>query len=148
MVTQAHDRLTVQKCERLFDEIFQRITTHVSQENRCAGRGPDDLPSLPRNPNAERFSIIDTPQRLYDAAAMSETLTIRVPAGEKARWEKAAAAVQETVAEYVRKAVRQRAQTGETSPWEKHLGSAEATVPPPTNANVRRSFVSRSPRKR
>lgn len=94
------------------------------------------------------FHNIDTPQHLYDTAAMSETLTIRLPAREKAEWEKAAAAVEETVAEYVRKAVRQRAQTGGASPWEKHLGSAAVTVPPPTNANIRRAFRQRARRKR
>ena len=41
--------------------------------------------------------------------AMSETLTIRLPAEEKAQWAKAAAEVSESVAEYVRKSVRQRA---------------------------------------
>ncbi|MBI2948876.1 MAG: hypothetical protein HYY23_14645 [Verrucomicrobia bacterium] len=74
---------------------------------------------------------------------MSETLTIRVPDGEKAHWEKAAAKVKETVAEYVRKAVRQRAQAGEVSPWEKHLASADVAVPAPTNANIRRAFSER-----
>jgi hypothetical protein len=72
---------------------------------------------------------------------MSETLTIRVRAEEKVRWERAAASVKETVAEYVRKAVRQRAEAHHRSPWEKHLGSVNATVPPPTNANVRRAFT-------
>jgi hypothetical protein len=79
---------------------------------------------------------------------MSETLTIRVPAGEKALWEKAAAAASETVAEYVRGAVRRRAQAQSHSAWESHLGSANVAVPPPTNANVRRAFVRRRWRKR
>jgi hypothetical protein len=78
---------------------------------------------------------------------MSETLTIRVPAEEKARWEAAAAAARESVAEYVRGAVRQRAQAASQSPWERHLGSAEVAVPAPTNANVRRAFT-RLPRRR
>lgn len=78
-----------------------------------------------------------------DTAAMSDILTIRVPAGEKARWERAAAEVKESVAEYVRKAVRQRAQTGGHSPWEKHFGSADVAVAPPTNANIRRAFAQR-----
>lgn len=77
---------------------------------------------------------------------MSDTLTIRLSEGEKAQWEKAAAQVKETVAEYVRKAVRQRAQGGEVSPWERHLGSVKAAVPAPTNANVRRSFSGRRKR--
>lgn len=74
---------------------------------------------------------------------MSDILTIRVPAEEKARWEKAAAAARETVAEYVRGAVRQRAQGASQSPWEPHLGSANVAVSPPTNANVRRTFARR-----
>ena len=80
---------------------------------------------------------------MYDTADMSETLTIRVPAGEKARWEKAAAAAREAVAEYVRGAVRQRAQAASHSPWEPHLGAANVAVPAPTNANVRRAFARR-----
>ena len=78
-----------------------------------------------------------------DTADMSETLTIRVPAEEKARWEKAAAAARESVAEYVRGAVRQRAQAASQSPWESHLGSADVAVPAPTNANIRRAFAQR-----
>ena len=83
------------------------------------------------------------PKALCDTADMSETLTIRVPAGEKARWEKAAAAVKESVAEYVRGAVRQRAQASSQSPWEPHFGSAKVAVPAPTNANIRRAFARR-----
>ena len=78
---------------------------------------------------------------------MSETLTIRVPADEKARWEKAATAVRESVAEYVRGAVRQRAQAASQSPWEQHLGSANVAVPAPTDANIRRAFARRRRRK-
>lgn len=74
---------------------------------------------------------------------MSETLTIRLPDGEKARWEKAATEVKETVAEYVRKAVRQRSHAGQASLWEPHLGSADVAVPVPTNANIRRAFANR-----
>ena len=72
---------------------------------------------------------------------MSQTLTLRLPAKEKAQWEKAASAVDESVAEYVRKAVRQRARAESTSPWEKHFGSADVVVAPPTNPNIRRAFV-------
>jgi hypothetical protein len=79
---------------------------------------------------------------------MSETLTIRVRAGEKARWASAAAAARESVAEYVRGAVRQRAQAASESPWEPHLGSANVAVPAPTNTNVRRAFARRGRRKR
>jgi predicted HicB family RNase H-like nuclease len=43
-----------------------------------------------------------------DTADMSDTLTIRIAAEEKARWEKAAADARESVAEYVREAVRHR----------------------------------------
>jgi hypothetical protein len=78
---------------------------------------------------------------------MSETLTIRLPEGEKVQWEKAAAAVEETVAEYVRKAVRQRARAGALSPWDHHLGSVDVAVPAPTNTNVRRVFSERRRRK-
>ena len=74
---------------------------------------------------------------------MSDTLTIRLPADEKAQWEKAAAGVGESVAEYVRNAVRQRVHAETTSPWEKHIGSVPVTVPPPTNLNVRRVFARR-----
>lgn len=56
------------------------------------------------------------------------------------------AQMKETVAEYVRKAVRQRAQGGQVSPWERHLGSVKVAVPTPTNANVRRSFSERRKR--
>jgi hypothetical protein len=79
---------------------------------------------------------------------MSDTLTIRLPEGEKARWEEAAAAARESVAEYVREAVRQRAKGASKSPWERHLGSANVTVPAPTNANVRRAFARQSRRTR
>jgi uncharacterized protein (DUF1778 family) len=78
---------------------------------------------------------------------MSETLTIRLPAEEKARWEKAAAAARESVAEYVRGAVRQRAEATSHSAWERHLGAADVAVPAPTNANLRRAFARRGRRK-
>ena len=74
---------------------------------------------------------------------MSETLTIRVAAEEKARWKKAAVAARESVADYVRRAVRQRAQAASRSPWEPHLGSANVAVSAPTNANIRRAFARR-----
>jgi uncharacterized protein (DUF1778 family) len=80
-----------------------------------------------------------------DTRVMSETLTIRLRAEEKAQWERAAAAVRETVAEYVRNAVRQR---GQSCVWDKHLGSANAAVPPPTNSNIRQAFARRNRRKR
>ena len=85
----------------------------------------------------------DSRTRVCDTVDMSETLSIRVPAEEKARWEKAAAAARESVAEYVRGAVRQRAQAASRSPWEPHLGSADVAVPAPTNANIRRAFARR-----
>ncbi len=78
---------------------------------------------------------------------MSETLTIRLAAKEKARWEEAAAAARESVAEYVRGAVRQRARAASQSPWEPHLGSADVAVPAPTNTNIRRAFARRGRRK-
>lgn len=90
--------------------------------------------------SARRF---DSQTRVCDTADMSETLTIRVPAEEKARWQEAAAAARESVAEYVRGAVRQRAQAASQSPWERHLGSADVAVPAPTNANIRRAFARR-----
>jgi hypothetical protein len=80
---------------------------------------------------------------------MSDILTIRLPAGEKARWEKAASRASESVAEYVRNAVRQRTeQVTSASPWDKHLGTADVVVQAPTNVNIRRSFVDRRRRKR
>lgn len=71
---------------------------------------------------------------------MSDILTIRVPSEEKVRWERAAEAARESVAEYVRKAVRLRAATAGRSPWDAHLGAAKVSVDPPTNENVRRAF--------
>jgi hypothetical protein len=79
---------------------------------------------------------------------MSDILTIRVPSSEKAQWKRAAAAARETVAEYVRKAVRQRTVSSSQSLWDMHLGSAAVEVPPPTNANVRRAFADRRTRKK
>jgi hypothetical protein len=90
----------------------------------------------------------DSHASLCDTADMSETLTIRLAAEEKARWEKAAAAARESVAEYVRGAVRERTEAASQSPWERHLGSADVTVPAPTNENVRRAFARRSRRQR
>lgn len=78
---------------------------------------------------------------------MGEILSIRLTEGEKAQWEKAAAAVQETVAEYVRNAVRQRAQAANSSVWDQHLGSVNVAVPAPTNTNIRRSFSEHRRRK-
>jgi hypothetical protein len=77
---------------------------------------------------------------------MSDILTIRLPAEEKARWRKAAAAAKESVAEYVREAVRQRTEAASQSPWERHLGSANVAVLAPTNTNIRRAFA--RPRRR
>jgi hypothetical protein len=82
---------------------------------------------------------------MCDIRVMSETLTIRLRSEEKAQWKRAAAAVKETVAEYIRNAVRQR---GQSSVWEKHIGSAKATVPPPTNRNIRRAFAQHRRRRR
>jgi hypothetical protein len=72
---------------------------------------------------------------------MSDILTIRVASEEKAQWEKAAAAASETMADYVRNAVRQRVESRSRSRWEKHIGSYEGVVSPPTNANVRRAMA-------
>ena len=74
---------------------------------------------------------------------MGDILSIRLPSEEKARWRKAAAAAKESVAEYVRGAVRQRTEAASQSPWERHLGSANVVIPAPTNANIRRAFASR-----
>ena len=79
---------------------------------------------------------------------MSEILTIRLAEGEKTRWEKAAAREKETVAEYVRKAVRERVNAVRSSPWDQYLGSADVAVPPPTNLNIRRALSKRRRRKR
>jgi hypothetical protein len=75
---------------------------------------------------------------------MSETLTIRLSADEKARWEQAAAAANESVADYVRGAVRRRTESSRQSPWDRHLGSADVAVPAPTNSNIRRAFARRA----
>lgn len=91
---------------------------------------------------------VDSHPCLCDTADMSETLTIRVPAEEKARWQRVAAAAKESLADYVRGAVRQRAEAASQSPWERHLGSADVAVPAPTNANVRRAFAHRNGRRR
>ena len=72
---------------------------------------------------------------------MSDTLTIRLLSQEKAEWERAAAKAKETVADYVRRAVRVRVQNGSVSPWEKHIASVNLAVPPPTNVNIRRAFA-------
>src|SRR5438552_279155 len=69
--------------------------------------------------------VVDLGAPTCDTADMSDILTIRVPADEKARWEEAAAAAKESVAEYVRGAVRQRTQAASHSPWDRHLGSAD-----------------------
>jgi hypothetical protein len=90
---------------------------------------------------------VDKLDRVCDTADMSDILTIRLPAEEKARWEKAAAAAKESVAEYVRGAVRRRAEAASQSPWDRHLGSADVAVPAPTNANIRRAFTRRGRRK-
>lgn len=92
---------------------------------------------------SDHVTCFDNPNHVCDTADMSETLSIRVPAEEKARWEEAAAAARESVAEYVRGAVRQRAQAASQSPWERHLGSANVAVRAPTNANIRRAFARR-----
>lgn len=106
------------------------------------------IPSLRRGGSATPLTALPhatlTCQRsVCDSVDMSEILSIRLPARERAEWEKAATQARETVAEYVRKAVRQRAQRSVKSPWEKHFGSADVAVPPPTNANVRRAFAAR-----
>jgi hypothetical protein len=105
---------------------------HISEHAACAGRSEVSF---------------DNQACLCDTADMSETLTIRLPAEEKARWERAAAAARESVAEYVRGAVRQRAEAASQSPWERHLGAANVAVTAPTNANIRRAFARRGRRK-
>ena len=74
---------------------------------------------------------------------MSVTLTIRLALAEKNQWEKAAEAAQESVADYVRGAVRQRTAASAVSPWERHLGAANVVVEAPTNENIRRAFARR-----
>jgi hypothetical protein len=80
---------------------------------------------------------------MCDAGGMGDILSVRVSAAEKQEWQRAAAAVQEPVAEFVRKAVRQRAQSSR-SPWDKYLGAAKATVSPPTNENIRLAMRKRT----
>lgn len=84
---------------------------------------------------------------MCDIVDMSDILTIRLPAEEKARWRRAASAVKESLAEYVRKAVIQRTESTAVSPWDKYLGAADVSVPPPTNVNVRRAFAQRRPKR-
>lgn len=93
-----------------------------------------------------RLAGFDNQRGVCDTADMSETLTIRLAAEEKARWEKAAAAARESVAEYVRGAVRQRAEAASQSLWERHLGAADVEVAAPTNVNIRRAFARRGRR--
>jgi hypothetical protein len=71
---------------------------------------------------------------------MSETLTIRLPAAEKKKWQRAAASANESVSDFIRAAVRQRTQVPDVSAWESHLGSVDIAVSPPTNSNVRRAL--------
>jgi hypothetical protein len=74
---------------------------------------------------------------------MSDTLTIRISTAEKTQWEREAAEVNETLAEYIREAVRQRARSGKASPWDKHLGAGTAfesqNSPPPARLSGRPS---------
>ena len=79
---------------------------------------------------------------------MSDTLTVRVPVHEKARWQKVAETVGEGLSEFARKAVRQRVQAVQAnagSPWDDLLGSVSTDAPPATNRNVRKAMHSRSP---
>lgn len=71
---------------------------------------------------------------------MSNKLTFRLASDEKAGREKSAADASESLADYVRKAVRESAQGSGASPWDKHIGSADVAVDPPTNTNIRRAF--------
>lgn len=75
---------------------------------------------------------------LYDILRVSDTLTIRLSAAEKARWQAKAKDAGETVAEFVRTAVRQRADADPQARWEKHVGSVDCPVPKRiTNAAIR-----------
>src|SRR5258708_32187860 len=116
-----------------------RSSRRRRESHSRTGRPCATPPSSPEARGTVR--ALTTEIGVCDTADMSETLTIRVAAEEKARWEKAAAAARESVAEYVRVAVRQRAQAASQSPWERHLGSANVAVPAPTNANIRRAFA-------
>lgn len=85
----------------------------------------------------------DTVPCVCDIADMSDILTIRVSPEEKRRWRRAAERANESVADFVRRAIRQREAASGESAWDALLGSAHVTVPPPTNANVRRAFARR-----
>ncbi len=79
---------------------------------------------------------------------MGDILTVRIGAGEKETWQRAAKAVGEDLSEFARKAVRQRLkslQTSEASPWDDLLGSVRSDAPPATNQNVREALRSRRP---
>jgi hypothetical protein len=74
---------------------------------------------------------------------MSDTLTVRVPGGEKEVWQKVAQNVGEDLSEFARKAVRPRVQSVQAkngSPWDDLLGSVSADAPPATNAKVRKAI--------
>ena len=93
-------------------------------------------------------ALIDAGQLLYYIQSMSDTLTVRVPVREKEAWQKVAKAVGEDLSEFARKAVRQRVQAVQAkqgSPWDDLLGSVSTSLPPATNANVRKAMRSGRP---
>ncbi len=133
------ERVSDRHIPRISRECRSHLARHIGVPDAGIGIGKAERTAR----RMARVKALTTRNRVCDTADMSETLTIRVPAEEKARWEQAAAAAKESVAEYVRGAVRQRAQAASQSPWEPLLGSADVAVPAPTNANIRRAFARR-----
>ncbi len=85
---------------------------------------------------------------------MSATLTIRLPATEKAEFKRLARKLGEDLSEFTRAAMRARAaarSTGTRRAWAKYAGCVAVNVPPPTNANIQaamRRAASRGPQDR
>lgn len=72
---------------------------------------------------------------------MSETLSVRLPDGEKRRLRAAARHVGESLAEYVRKAALNRASNAREDDWGRHFGTADSELPPtPRNTEIRRAM--------
>ena len=69
---------------------------------------------------------------------MSDTLTVRIPDGEKEAWRKVAYAVGEDLGEFAGMAVRWLAGSSMNgSPWDELLGSVKTDAPAATSQNVR-----------
>src|SRR5262245_39022019 len=103
----------------------------------------DDTPS-PLRRCAGRPAVLDGPANGSSRHARREhdhrpELDRRAEAESAA--EMSAPPARESVAEYVRGAVRQRAEAASRSPGERHIAAAHVAVPAPTNASIRRAFA-------